>query len=186
MNEDLSFDRIVNHMSGTGNGMIPHTGCKKFLRHDHPVLGVDWIKDHDFEQGWIHAVRGISISDPVFAGHFSDAAMYPGTNLTQDINQVGTILFTAMTGIVDGEVTAFKRIDSQYGHPIPPGCLLDFAVWARDSGESKTMELTLEWRIRDFPYYDQPNKYGLKYQSAVTVTSIIVKAKSKIYDGIWM
>jgi hypothetical protein len=112
--------------------------------------------------------------------------MYPGTNLTQDINQVGTILFTAMTGKMDGEVTAFKKIDSSYGHPIPPGCVLDFAVWATDKGDGKTMSLQLEGRIRDFPYYDRPNKYGLTFKPAIQVTSIIVRAKRRIYDGIWM
>lgn len=184
MNDDLSFEKIVNEMMG--DGMICHTDCKEYLRHDHPVLGVDWIKDHNFKDGWVHAVRGISISDPVFSGHFSDAAMYPGTNLTQDINQVATLLFTAMTGVSEGEVTAFKTIDSSYGHPIPPGCVLDFAVWARDQGDNKTMLVTMEGRIRDFPYYDKPNKFGLKFQPAIKVSSVIIKAKKKIYDGIWM
>lgn len=186
MNEELSFDRVIKELSGTGAGMIPHTECKKYLRHDHPVLGVDWIKDHDFDAGWVHAVRGISISDPVFAGHFSDAAMYPGTNLTQDINQVATLMFTAMTGTMDGEVTAFKNIDSSYGHPIPPGCVLDFAVWATSTGDNKTMTVQLEGKIRDFPYYDTPNKYGLTFNSAIRATSEIVRAKRRIYDGIWM
>jgi len=186
MNEDLSFDKVINELSGTGSGMISHTECKKYLRHDHPCLGVDWIKDHDFERGWVHAVRGISISDPVFAGHFADAAMYPGTNLTQDINQIATLLFTAMTGPMDGEVTAFKNINSNYGHPIPPGCVLDFAVWASEKGDNKTMLMTLEGKIRDFPYYDTPNKYGLTYKPAISATSEIVRAKRRIYDGIWM
>jgi 3-hydroxymyristoyl/3-hydroxydecanoyl-(acyl carrier protein) dehydratase len=186
MNEDLSYEKIINELSGTGKGMISHTECKKYLRHDHPVLGVDWIKDHDFERGWVHAVRGISISDPVFAGHFADAAMYPGTNLTQDINQIATLLFTAMTGPMDGEVTAFKNINSDYGHPIPPGCVIDFAVWASDSGDNKTMQMSLVGKIRDFPYYDTPNKYGLTFKPAITASSIIVRAKRKIYDGIWM
>ena len=185
MNDDLNYEKIIHELSGSGNGMIPHTECKSYLRHDHPCLGVDWIADHDFQTGWVHGVRGISISDPIFAGHFKDAAMYPGTNLTQDINQIGTILFTAMTGPMDGEVTAFSQIDSKYGHPIPPGCVLDFAVWAAGRKGAKQMHLKMEGRIRDFPYYDKPNKFGLSFKPAVQVESIIVRAKRQIYDGIW-
>lgn len=185
MNDNLNFKEIVNVKSGTGNGVITHTQCKQYLRHNHPVLGVDWILDHDFEEGWIHAVRGISITSPVFAGHFEDAAMYPGTNLTQDINQVATLLFVAMTGELDDEVTAFKDIASCYGHPIPPGCVLDFAVWAKDRGQNKTMEVHCEGRIRDFPFYEKPNKYGLTFKSAITNRSTIVRAHRSIYDGIW-
>ncbi len=186
MNEDLSFDVIVNTLSGSGDGMISHSECKTFMRHRSPVLAIDWIKDHDFKRGWVHAVRGISITDPHFHGHFEDAAMYPGTNLTQDINQIGTLLYTAMCGPFNNEVTAFTRIDASYGHPMPPGCVVDFAVWARDRGEGKRMKVELEGRVRDFPYYDEPNKYGLKFQSAIRASSELIRAKRNLYDGIWM
>ncbi|HBK55013.1 MAG TPA: hypothetical protein DDZ76_01795 [Xanthomonadales bacterium] len=182
-----SFETIVGALSGTGCGMIPHTRCKTYLRHTHPVLGVDWIADHDFSAGWVHAVRGISITDSVFAGHFADAAMYPGTNLTQDINQIGTLLFTAMTGPMNKEVTAFKEINARYGHPIPPGCVLDFAVWsAGPLTEQKTMTIHYEGRVRDFPYYDKPNRFGLTFKPAITGESVIVRARAKVYEGIWM
>jgi len=186
MNEDLNFDRIINELSGTGAGMIPHTKCKEFMRHESPVLAIDWIKDHDFKQGWVHAVRGISITDPHFHGHFDDAAMYPGTNLLQDINQIGTLLYTAMCGPFDNQVTAFTSIDSKFGHPIPPGCVVDFAVWARTDGEGKRMTVSLEGKIRDFPYYDTANKYGLTFDPAIQATSEIIRASRKLYDGIWM
>ncbi len=186
MNEEMSFDHIISELSGHGDGMIGHTECKKYLRHSHPALGVDWISDHDFEKGWVHAVRGISISDPVFAGHFFDAAMYPGTNLTQDINQIATLMFTAMTGPLNGDFTAFKEIKANYGHPIPPGCVLDFAVWALDKGEGKNMRVKMEGRVRDFKHYDQPNKYGLTFKPCIEVESIILRANPKVYDGIWI
>lgn len=186
MNETLDFDGVVNRLSGQGQGEISHTECKKYLRHDHPVLGVDRIVDYDFSVGWVHAVRAISCSDPVFAGHFADAAMYPGTNLTQDINQIGTLLFTAMCGPFKDEVTAFKTISASYGHPVPPGCLIDFAVWATAVGSDKTMHVNFEGRLRDFPFYERPNRVGLTFQSAISGTSVVVRAKRKIYDGIWM
>lgn len=186
MNEQLSFELVTRELSGQGKGMIPHTECKRMLRHRQPVLAVDWVKDHDFEAGWVHAVRGISITDRSFHGHFDDAAMYPGTNLTQDINQVGTLLFTGMCGPFENEFTSFTRIDAEFGHPIPPGCVLDFAVWATNRGEGKRMSLQLEGRVRDFPYYDTPNRFGLTFPPAIRVRSEIIRARNRIYEGIWL
>jgi 3-hydroxymyristoyl/3-hydroxydecanoyl-(acyl carrier protein) dehydratase len=186
MNHDMSFEKIVSELSGSGDGMIPHTQCKKLLRHRQPVLAVDWIKDHNFKDGWVHAVRGISITDRAFHGHFDDAAMYPGTNLTQDINQIGTLLFSGMCGPFEGEFTAFTKIDSKFGHPIPPGCVIDFAVWALDRGAGKRMNLRLEGRVRDFPFYEKPNKFGLKFGPAIQVSSEVIRVKSSVYEGIWL
>ncbi|PCK07788.1 MAG: hypothetical protein COA42_12450 [Alteromonadaceae bacterium] len=186
MNDELDFNKITSELSGTGSGMISHTDCTAYMRHRQPALAIDWIKDHDFDKGWVHAIRGISITDPHFKGHFDDAAMYPGTNLTQDINQIGTLLYTAMCGPFDGEITAFTKIDAQFGHPIPPGCVIDFAVWARDRGEGKRMNVQMEGRVRDFPHYDKPNKYGLTFAPAIRVKSELIRAKRALYDGIWM
>ena len=134
----------------------------------------------------MHAVRAISITDRSFHGHFDDAAMYPGTNLTQDINQIGTLLFSGMFGPFENEVTSFTSIDAKFGHPIPPGCIIDMAVWMVNKGNTRRVQVRLEGRVRDFPWYDQPNGYGLKFPPAIQVTSEIIRAKRDIYQGIWM
>ena len=190
MNEDLNFEQILAKC-GQGKGSIAHTDCKKYLRHTHPMLSLDWIADHDFEAGWIHAVRGVSCSNPVFAGHFPDAGVYPGTNLNQDVNQVGILLFIGMTSPLkkDGageEITAVNAVSSTYGHPVPPGCLLDMAVWATRLDGKKKIELQFESRIRDFPYYSNANKFGLKFEPAIKGNCTLVRAKRSIYDGIWL
>jgi hypothetical protein len=64
--------------------------------------------------------------------------------------------------------------------------LIDFVVWATDAGDNKTMRVRVEGKIREFPFYDKPNKYGLTFKSAISGTADIVRAKRVIYDGIWM
>ncbi len=190
MNQELSFDQVLE-LSGTGDGFISHTDSKTYLRHTHPMLSVDWIADRDFEKGWIHAVRAVSCSDPVFEGHFPDAGVYPGTSINQDINQVGIMLLIGMTSPLkeDGngqEITAVKSITSEFGHPVPPGCLLDIAVWATAKEGNKTLDMKFDARVRDFRLYDEPNKFGLKFSSAIKGELTLIRAKRRIYDGIWL
>lgn len=191
MNELLNFDKIVRELSGAGQGPISHSNGKKYLRHTHPVLSLDRVADHDFGVGWVHAVRAISCSDPVFEGHFPDAGVYPGTSLNQDINQVGILLFIGMTGPLEKngnaqQITAVKSITSNYGHPVPPGSLLDIAVWASSLTANKAIELKFEARVRDFPFYDQPNKFGVTFGPAIHGTAVLIRVQRRIYDGIWM
>jgi len=190
MNEEMRFEHILE-MSGTGQGPISHTDGKAYLRHTHPMLSLDRIADRDFEAGWVHAIRAISCSNPVFEGHFPDAGIYPGTSLNQDINQVGILLFIGMTTplIKEGgssEITAVKSITSSYGHPVPPGCLLDITIWATAITGQKSIDLQFEARVRDFPYYSEPNKFGLKFEAAIKGSATLIRGKRKIYDGIWM
>jgi 3-hydroxymyristoyl/3-hydroxydecanoyl-(acyl carrier protein) dehydratase len=190
MNNELTFEKIME-LSGHGQGSIPHTECKKYLRHTHPMLSLDHVTDHDFTAGWIHAVRGISCSDPVFAGHFPDAGVYPGTNLNQDVNQVGILLFIGMTSPLkkegaNEEITAVNATSSEYGHPVPPGCLIDMAIWATKLEGKKKILLRFESRVRDFPYYSQANKYGLKFEAAIKGSCTLVRARRSFYDGIWL
>jgi hypothetical protein len=190
MNSDLNFEKIMS-MSGQGQGSISHTDCKTYLRHTHPMLSLDRVADHDFSSGWVHAVRGISCSDPVFEGHFPDAGVYPGTSLNQDVNQVGILLFIGMTSPLQSggkgqEITAVSNVTSEYGHPVPPGCLLDMAVWATALAGKKKIQLQFESRIRDFPFYSVPNKYGLKFDAAIKGSATLIRCKRIIYDGIWL
>lgn len=190
MNENLDYKTIME-LSGTGQGPISHTEGKQYLRHTHPMLSLDRIADRDFESGWIHAVRAISCSNPVFEGHFPDAGIYPGTSLNQDINQVGIMLFIGMTAplIKEGstqEITAVKTITASYGHPVPPGCLIDMVVWAVKLDGKKSIDLQFEGRVKDFPFYNQPNKFNLTFEPAITGKATLIRGKRKMYDGIWI
>ena len=186
MEKILSLNDVLKK-SGTGNGMIAHTETKKYLRHTHPVLGVDKIVDHSFENGWVHSVRAISCSQPIFQGHFPDEAIYPGTNLIQDIIQIAIIAFIGSTRpLNDGkEITVVTDIISNLGHPISPGNLLDIGIWYETPESStRSIHFNFESRVKDFPYYSNPNKYGMTFSSAMTGECTIKRVNKKIYQNI--
>ncbi len=187
----LDFSTIVHVLSshgqaqGQGQGPIGHTQLKSYLRHDHPILGVDRVIDHDFAKGWIHAVRAISSSQPVFQGHFKDAAIYPGTTLCQDLIQLGIVLLIGMTGPLkkETETTVVSNINASFGHPIPPGSILDVAFW-KTAASSKAIEFQFEAKVRDFAFYQTPNKFGIKFEAPISGTCRIARLSRKIYEGI--
>ena len=183
-NQIFSFEKILN-ISGTGYGAISHTKAKEYLRHKHPMIGLDRIVDHNFEEGWVHAIRSISSSQSVFEGHFEDMAIYPATNLLQDVIQVCILLFIGSTGkLLDNELTVVTSLESKIGHPIPPGSLLDIIVWTTSDNNKKYMKFSFEVRMKDFKYYNSKNKYGISFSSALVGSSEIYRLKKKIYDGI--
>ena len=186
---ELDFNFIVNELSGHGQGPISHTDVKQYLRHTHPMLGLDQVADHDFSKGWVHSLRAISCSIPAFQGHFPDAAIYPGTNLAQDTIQVAIMLFLGMTRPLNPvgpkeEVSAVAQLSLDMGHPVPPGTLLDVALWATGKVTDNAMPFEFEVRVRDFPYYDTPNKYGMTFGPALKGSGKMIRVKKKIYQGI--
>lgn len=181
---------IVKEWSGTGAGPIGHTDAKAYLRHTHPVLGVDRIIDHDFKAGWVHAVRAISCSQPAFGGHFPDYAVYPGTHLCQDTVQVAILLFIGMTGPLNKrgdkyeEITVVNAITASFGHPVPPGSLLDLAVWSENLQGRQSIQVGFEARMRDFCHYETPTSLGVKFGPSLQGTAQLVRVRRRIYDGI--
>ena len=183
----LSFEEILQKK---GNGPIGHSEAKQYLRHTHPVLGVDRILDHNFAEGWLHAVRAISCSQPVFEGHFPDAAIYPGTYLIQDIIQLAILLFIGRTGPLkqsetDQEMTVVTDVKSSFGHPVAPGNILDIAVWTEQDGKARGSQLfCFDAKVRDFPYYKEPNPYGIAFQSAAKGDCELRRVRRKMYVNI--
>lgn len=186
---NFDYDVITKELSGKGAGGISHTDAKKYLRHTHPMLGLDQIYDHDFEAGWIHSLRAVSCSMPAFEGHFPDAAIYPGTNLAQDAIQVAIVLFLGATRPLNSEgrnqeVSAVSDLKLLLGHPVPPGTLLDIALWKTEEPTDLQMSFDFEVRVRDFPYYKSPNKFGMTFGPALKGSGKIIRVKRRIYEGI--
>lgn len=185
----VGFDAIVGDRALVDDGPIGHTQLKSYLRHRHPMIGVDQVLRHNFRNGWLHAVRAISSSHPAFEGHFEDAAIYPGTNLTQDVIQLGIVLFLGSTRPLRGEgpnqeMTAVSNLSIELGHPVPPGMLLDVALWRTGGKGVHSIAFDFEARVRDFPFYAGRNAVGLTFRPALTGRAELVRIKRKVYAGI--
>jgi 3-hydroxyacyl-[acyl-carrier-protein] dehydratase len=78
-------------------------GIKKIIPQRDPILLIDAIKAVDAANGLISGIRRIPTTDPVFAGHFPDFPLYPGTYTLEMIGQIGLCLHyfaTAETAVI--------------------------------------------------------------------------------------
>ncbi|HFQ60674.1 MAG TPA: 3-hydroxyacyl-ACP dehydratase FabZ [Epsilonproteobacteria bacterium] len=120
---------------------------QKILPHRYPFLLVDRITD--LRQGeFIEGYKNISISEPVFQGHFPDHPIYPGVMIIEGMAQAGGVLaFKSMDNAsqeeIENKVVYFMSIDkAKFRAPVTPGDKLVYkinviknkgAVWQLDA-----------------------------------------------------
>ena len=99
---------------------------QKILPHRFPFLLVDRITD--LRPGeYIEGYKNVSISEPVFQGHFPDHPIYPGVMIIEGMAQAGGVLaFKSMNDLSDEEiknkVVYFMSIDkAKFRAPVTPG-----------------------------------------------------------------
>ncbi len=98
----------------------------KILPHRHPFLLVDGVEE--IGEDYIRAFKNISISDPVFQGHFPTYPIYPGVLIVEGLAQTAGILL--LRGI-DG-IPLFLGIDeARFKREIRPGDRLVYEVWVK-------------------------------------------------------
>ncbi|MGJ8693298.1 MAG: 3-hydroxyacyl-ACP dehydratase FabZ [Thalassotalea sp.] len=111
MNE---LDRVKN--------VIKVEEIQTLIPHRYPMLLVDRVLD--FEPGqWLHAVKNVSINEPVFTGHFPDLAIFPGVLILEAMAQATGILgFKTAQDKKDDELYLFASIDNaKFKKPVVPG-----------------------------------------------------------------
>jgi len=120
---------------------------QKILPHRYPFLLVDRITE--LKQGVsIEGYKNVSISEPVFQGHFPDHPIYPGVMIIEGMAQAGGVLaFKSMDGTsqeeIENKVVYFMSIDkAKFRAPVTPGDQLVYkinviknkgAVWQLDA-----------------------------------------------------
>ncbi|MBZ7953517.1 MULTISPECIES: 3-hydroxyacyl-ACP dehydratase FabZ [Campylobacter] len=111
--------------------MINVSQIQEILPHRYPFLLVDRIVDLKKNE-IVRGYKNISISDPVFLGHFPDHPIYPGVLILEGMAQTGGVLaFESMDDKVDpkSKVVYFTGIDgAKFRNPVRPGDRLDYEM----------------------------------------------------------
>ena len=126
--------------------MMDVVQIQKILPHRFPFLLVDRVLFCD-EGKSIEAYKNVSISEPVFEGHFPDHPIYPGVMIIEGMAQAGGILAFESMDKIDQEATQdkvvyFMSIDKcKFRNPVRPGDRLVYrlnvlkhkgAIWVLD------------------------------------------------------
>ncbi|MEN4052171.1 MULTISPECIES: 3-hydroxyacyl-ACP dehydratase FabZ [Sulfurimonas] len=106
---------------------------QKILPHRYPFLLVDRVTELNPKESII-AYKNVSISEPVFEGHFPGHPIYPGVMILEGMAQAGGILaFKSMDDVTEEEiqnkVVYFMSIDkAKFRSPVKPGDKLEYKI----------------------------------------------------------
>ena len=109
------------------------TQIQKILPHRFPFLLIDRVTEM-CEGESIVAYKNVSISEPVFQGHFPDHPIYPGVMIVEGMAQAGGVLaFMSMGEEAQEEaankVVYFMSIDKcKFRAPVTPGDRLEYRI----------------------------------------------------------
>ena len=105
---------------------------QEILPHRYPFLLVDRVNTLDKGEN-IVAFKNVSISEPVFQGHFPGHPIYPGVMILEGLAQAGGLLAFQSMDLTKEEaaekVVYFMSIDkAKFRKPVRPGDRLEYRV----------------------------------------------------------
>jgi len=112
--------------------MLDVVEIQEILPHRYPFLLVDKVTEM-IEGDNVVAYKNISISEPVFQGHFPGHPIYPGVMILEGMAQAGGILALKSSGLSDEEIKQkviyFMSIDgAKFRSPVKPGDKLEYRI----------------------------------------------------------
>ena len=104
------------------------------LPHRYPFLLVDKVSTLQ-DENYIEGYKNVSISDPVFQGHFPNHPIYPGVFILEGLAQIGGILIVESIKaknspeFMNNKIVYFMSIDkAKFRVPVLPGDKLVYKV----------------------------------------------------------
>ncbi len=113
--------------------MLDVVEIQKILPHRFPFLLVDRVTEIK-ENESIVAYKNVSISEPVFEGHFPGHPIYPGVMIIEGMAQAGGVLAFKSSSKEEQEaakdkVVYFMSIDkAKFRNPVKPGDRLEYRL----------------------------------------------------------
>jgi len=106
----------------TPKNVIEIQEIKSIIPHRYPMLLVDRVLDYQPGK-WLHAVKNVSINEPVFNGHFPELPIFPGVLILESLAQATGILgFRSSESRDENEMYLFASIDkARFKKPVVPG-----------------------------------------------------------------
>lgn len=92
------------------------------IPHRYPMLLIDRVLDHQPGK-YLHAIKNVTINEPIFTGHFPELAVFPGVLILESLAQAtGVLGFKTSQSDDDKELYLFASIDkARFKKPVIPG-----------------------------------------------------------------
>ena len=139
------------------------TEIMALIPHRYPMLLVDRLERIVPGESAV-GVKGVTINEPFFAGHFPGNPIMPGVLIVEAMAQTAGILVSYSSAMVGSKTVYFMAIDdARFRKPVVPGDLLEIHV-------TKVQNRSRVWKFKGEAYVR-----GVLHAEAV-VTAMIAEA----------